>query len=175
MNAKRIAILTLALSLICGQTAIGSSWVKEPFSAYMKRAELVFVGTLVKKQNAHNPATNGWVHDLTFNVDKLIEGTPNIDKDTITFCLRGRIPHWSVTGGFNHVEIGDTLLLLLQQNESIAKWMPRYKGLAAAGPGTFTVLLAKAKKVNSKTEYTVYMWNIDVEESEEGYIKKKII
>ena len=176
MSAKRFAILTLPLTLlfVCGNLAVGSSIVTEPFSAYMKRAELVFIGTLVKRQYVHNPVTNGYVTDLTFNVDKLIEGIPNIDKDTVTFCIPGGKNHWNTMGQeFVTLEIGDSLLMLMRENTSIATWMPRYKGLYPVS-STYSGLIAEAKKVNNKIEYTVYMWSIDKDESKEGFIKKPV-
>ena len=51
MNAKRFVTLTLLLilSTVCVRFTMGSSVIVEPFSTHIKRAELIFIGTLVEK------------------------------------------------------------------------------------------------------------------------------
>ncbi len=172
MNAKRFAPLTLlsTLLLVCSQFAMGSSSVMEPFSVEMKRAELIFIGTLVDKQYAHNEVTNGFVTDFTLNVEKLIEGEPNIDDDTVIFCIPGgegvdprngkRRRHWSSMGAeFAHLEIGERLILFLQYNTYIAKWMPRRDGLYPVHSWT-----VKKKKIDGRDEYLVHFWSNSINE-----------
>lgn len=169
MNAKRFVTLLLLPSLlfVCVMFAMGGN-IMEPFSTHMKRAELVFIGTLVDRQYVYNEVTNGFVTDLTFDVDHLIEGSPNVDKDTVVFCIPGgeginpetgdHVHHWSSMGqGFAKLEVGDNVLMLLKYNTHIAKWMPRHEGLypVSEGHGCWFV---KSKKVNEKTEYTVFIW-----------------
>lgn len=172
MNTKCFVklILILTLPIVLGKFAMGSSTMREPFSTHMKRAELIFIGTLVDKQYAKNEASIGFVTDLTFKVDKLIEGTPNIDKDTVIFCIPGgegtdpktgkHLNHWSSMGQeFAHLEVGDNVILFMQYNTHIAKWMPRRGGLYPVHSWT-----VKTKKVDGKEEYFVYFWSNSVED-----------
>ena len=157
MNAKRFVTLTLLLilSTVCVRFTMGSSVIVEPFSAHIKRAELIFIGTLVDKHIfLSNVASGSFETDLTFHVDKRIEGTPNIDKDTVKFSLpTGHRNRNSMAQGLRNLEVGDTLMMLMRFNPYIA---PRYKGLYTASIGSYWFV--KTKKVNKKTEYTVYIW-----------------
>lgn len=149
--------LALALLLSCSRLAVGLS-VREPFSAHMKRAELIFIGTVTKKEYVRITETGRVETDLTFDVKQLIMGTPNIDKDTVKFSAPGGLNHWSSMGqGLRRLEVGDTVMMLLMYNWHIAQWMRRYEGLyvVSGGHGCWFV---KSKKVDNKTEYTVYIW-----------------
>lgn len=175
MNIKRFVtpILILASLSICVKFALGSTTVGEPFSTNMKRAELIFIGTLVDKQYAPNDVSIGFVTDLTFNVNKLIEGTPNIDNDTVIFCIPGgqgidpttgqTVEHWSSMGDhFAHLEVGDQVILFMETNEHIAKWMPRRGGLyPVSDDHCWTV---KKKKVDGNDTYLVYFRSNSIEE-----------
>ena len=163
MNARCLVALTILL-LVFGQSALGST-LMEPFSMQMKRAEMIFIGTLVEKQYAANEVSIGCVTDFTFDVDKLIEGEPNIDKDTVIFCIPGGECNDSVTGEpiihdntmgdeYAHLEVGEQLILLMQYNKHIAKWMPRRDGFYPV-----QIWHVKKKKVDGKEELLVYFWS----------------
>ena len=167
MNAKHFTSLTLvsAILLTYSQFAMGSGSVKEPFSTEMKRVELIFIGTIIGKQYAHNEVTNGFVTDFTFNVDKLIEGEPNINDNTVIFCIPGgegvdpqtgkRRKHWNSMGEeFSHLEIGERLILFLQYSEHIAQWTPRRDGLYPVHSWT-----VNKKKIDGRDEFIVYFWS----------------
>lgn len=169
MNAKRFAPLTLLLTLICGDIAIGIS-VPEPLSVHMTRTEMIVIGTMTDREYAHNPATNGFITHLTFNVHKTIEGEPNIDADTLIFCIPGgegvnpkdgkRYIHHNTMGqAYAHFEIGDTLILFMHYNEHIARWMPQRNGLYPVQAWT-----VEKKKVDGREEYTVYPYSNSIDD-----------
>ncbi|MCZ6681412.1 MAG: hypothetical protein O7E52_29710 [Candidatus Poribacteria bacterium] len=165
---KQIVLAVSLVLLVFGGFSIGAE-IRNPFSVHMKRAELIFIGTLVNRQYVPDEASPGnFFTDLTFHVDGLIEGTPNIDEKTVTFSIpggEGIVPstgkygrHWSSMGQtFAKLEKGDNVLMLLRENPAIATWMPRYNGLypISESHGCWFV---KAKKENEKVEYTVFMW-----------------
>ena len=170
MKVKCFVTLTLLfiLPLVYTMFAIGGGIIQEPFSTYMKRAELIFIGTLTNKQHFHNEATNGSVTDLTFDVDKLVEGKPNIDKDTVTFCIPGGegihpatgeyVEHWSSMGQEHaHLEVGDQVIMFLESNSHIAKWMPRHGGLHPLS-GSHGCWFVKTRKIDDKLEHIIYLW-----------------
>ncbi len=171
MNAKHCVTLTLLLTLICGKFAIGSMIAREPFSIHMKRTEIILIGTLTNKQYAHNEVTNGFITHFTFDVKKTIEGEPNIDEDTLIFCIPGgegvdpetgeEIAHWSSMGAqYAHLEVGETLILFLEYNKHIAKWMPQRNGLYPVHCWTI-----KKKKVEERREeYFVYFYSNAIDE-----------
>ena len=163
MNARCLVTL-ITLLLIFGQLALSSS-LMEPLSTQMKRAEMIFIGTLVSKQYAANEASIGCITDFTVDVDKLIEGEPNIDENTVIFCIPGGECNDSVTGEpiihdntmgaeYAHLEVGEQLILFMQYNEHIAKWMPHREGFYPVH-----IWHVKKEKVDGKEEYLVYFWS----------------
>lgn len=160
MNAKRFITLTLILTLLlCVKFAMGASYIVEPFSAHMKRAELIFIGTLVEKEIIHEGAT-GLHTDLTFRVDELIEGVPNIDNDTVKFRVPGRVDRSGASSPgqtYRNLEVGETLMMLMHVNEHRAV---RYGWLYPISPNHGSWFVTP-KKVNDETEYTVYIWATD--------------
>ena len=91
---KPIVVILSFLLVVWGWSAIGALIILEPFSTRMKRAELIFIGTLIDKEIIRE-GTTALHTDLTFQVDKLIEGTPNIDNDTVKFRVPGRVDPYS--------------------------------------------------------------------------------
>lgn len=169
MNAQRFVTLTLifTLPLVWVTLAIGGGVIQEPFSVYMKRAELIFIGTLTDKQHFHNEVTNGFVTDLTFDIDKLILGNPK-NKDTITFCIPGgegihpktgeHVEHRTSMGQEHaHLEVGDQVIMFLEFNSHIAKWMPRHGGLHPLS-GNHGCWFIKTREIGDKLEYIIYPW-----------------
>ena len=84
--------------------------------------------------------TRGLLTDLTFRVDKLIKGEPNIDADTVAFCFPGGIARDAETGKlithgntmgdpYTHLEMDGTFIVMLRYNAAIATWMPKRDGL----------------------------------------------
>ena len=127
-----VVLLAVVCMLIC-HSAIEAMEIYQPFSKHMKKAELVFIGTLTGTEYGTN-GSRGLLTDLTFRVDKLIKGEPNIDEDTVKFCIPGGIARDAETGelithqntlgdAFAHLEVGSTFILMLRYNAAIATWM----------------------------------------------------
>ena len=161
-----VVLLAVVCMLIC-HSAMAASEIFQPFSKHMKRAELVFIGTLTGTEYGTN-GTRGFLTDLTFRVDRLIKGEPNIDEDTVKFCIPGgigldpvsgeEIRHWSTMGeAFANLEVDSTFILMLRENEAIASWMPRRNGLYPVSP-SHGVWSVTTKKVNGVPDYYVHMW-----------------
>ena len=149
---KPIVVILSFLLVVWGWSAIGALIILEPFSTRMKRAELIFIGTLIDKEIIRE-GTTALHTDLTFQVDKLIEGTPNIDNDTVKFRVPGRVDQSRSSSpgqAYRNWEVGDTLMMLMNVDEHRAI---RY-GWFYPISGWFV----KSKKVNKETEYTVYIW-----------------
>ena len=150
---KRIVLIISLLLLVCGRFA-GSMYAREPFSAHMKKAELIFIGTVVDKEIIRE-GTTALHTDLTFHVDKLIEGTPNIDDDTVKFRVPGQV-HPSNSRGqiYRELEVGDTLMMLMNANKHFAIRYGWFYPISASHGCWFV----KSKEVDTETEYTVYLW-----------------
>ena len=158
-------LLAVVCMLICHSAMAGE--VYQPFSKHMQKAELVFIGTLTGREYDTN-GDYGLLTDLTFRVDKLIKGEPNIDEDTVKFCIPGGIVRDAETGEllthrstmgdpFVGLEMDSTFILMLRENEAIASWMPRRNGLFPISPshGVWSVTTKKVKRV---PDYYVHMW-----------------
>lgn len=161
-----VVLLTVAFMLLC-HSAIEAMEIYEPFSKHMKKAELVFIGTLTGTEYGTN-GNRGLLTDLTFRVDKLIKGEPNIDADTVKFCIPGGIARDAETGelithqntlgdAFVHLEVDSTFILILRYNAAIASWMPKRDGLFPISP-SHGVWSVTTKKVNGVPDYYVHMW-----------------
>ena len=150
-NKRRMVTLTLILtfSFVCVTGAMGALMIREPFSARVKKAELIFVGTVVEKDIIHE-GTTGLQTDLTFHVDKLIEGEPNIDAETVKFRVPGQFDE--LGRGYLELEVGDTLLMLMHVNKRVAI------GYGGLYPISNSCWFVKSKEVDAETEYTVYIW-----------------
>ena len=161
-----VVLLAVVCMLIC-HSAIEAMEIYQPFSKHMKKAELVFIGTLTGTEYGTN-GTRGLLTDLTFRVDKLIKGEPNIGDDTVKFCIPGGIAkdpktgelitHGSTMGAaFAGLEVDSTFILMLKENEAIASWMPKRNGLYPVSPshGVWSVTTRKVKGV---PDYYVHMW-----------------
>ena len=161
-----VVLLAVVCMLIC-HNAMAASESSQPFSKHMKKAELVFIGTLTGTEYGTN-GTRGLLTDLTFRVDKLIKGEPNINADTVTFCIPGGIAKDAKTGklirhestmgdAFANLEVDSTFILMLRENEAIASWMPKRDGLYPVSP-SHGVWSVTTKKVKGVPNYYVHMW-----------------
>ena len=161
-----VVLLAVVFMLLCHH-AIGAMEIYQPFSKHIKKAELVFIGTLTGTEYGTN-GNRGLLTDLTFRVDKLIKGEPNIDEDTVKFCIPGGIAKDAETGelikhsstmgdAFAGLEVGSTFILMLKQNEAIATWLPKRDGLFPISP-SHGVWSVTTKKVNGVPDYYVHMW-----------------
>ena len=161
-----VVLLAVVCMLIC-HSAMAASEIYQPFSKHMKKAELVFIGTLINTEYGTN-GTRGLLADLTFRVDKLIKGEPNIDEDTVAFCIPGGIAKDAKTGelirhgstmgdAFAGLEVDSTFILMLRENEAIASWMPKRDGLYPVSP-SHGVWSVTTKKVKGVPDYYVHMW-----------------
>ena len=161
-----VVLLAVVFMLLC-HSAIGAMEIYQPFSEHMKKAELVFIGTLTGRAYDTN-GSRGLLTDLTFRVDKLIKGEPNIDEDTVTFCIPGGIAWDAETGEqithestmadpFADLEEDSTFIVLLRYNAAIATWMPKRNGLfpISSSHGVWSVT---TKKVKGVPNYYVHMW-----------------
>ena len=161
-----VVLLAVVCMLIC-HSAMASAEIYQPFSKHIKKAELVFIGTLTGTEYGTN-GTRGLLTDLTFRVDKLIKGEPNIDEDTVAFCFPGGIARDAETGKlithentmgdpYTHLEMDGTFIVMLRYNAAIATWMPKRDGLFPISP-SHGVWSVTTKKVNGVPDYYVHMW-----------------
>ena len=180
---KRFAVsLMIVFSLYCIRFAF--SELSQPFSKHVEKAELILIGTLADKQFARNNVTNKYLTDLTFHVEEMIAGTPNIDENTLTFCIPGgkgvdpltgdKIDHWSSMGqSFSHLNVGDTVFLLLRYNPFIAEWMPRRNGLYPVS-NSHGCWFVRSKEVDGETEYRVHIWAGNSERLKDHFLGIKL-
>lgn len=167
MKTNILVTLALLLAVCMVSSAMAAMEIYQPFSEHMKKVELVFIGTLTGKASDTN-GSRGLLTDLTFRVDKLIKGEPNIDEDTVTFCIPGGIAWDAETGEqithestmadpFAGLEEDSTFIVLLRYNAAIASWMPKRNGLfpISLSHGVWSVT---TKKVKGVPNYYVHMW-----------------
>ena len=173
-----VVLLAVLFMWIC-HSAMAAGEAAQPFSEHMQKAELVFIGTLTGTEYGTN-GTRGFLTDLTFRVDKLIKGEPNIDADTVKFCIPGGIAKDAKTGelirhgstmgdAFAGLEVDSTFILMLRENEAIASWMPKRDGLfpISRSHGVWSVT---SKKTKSGTDYFVHMWTLGSERLKQHFL-----
>lgn len=162
---RYLIVVACLLSLLLGVGfAQGATYIRESFSTMMKRVELIFIGTVVEKEIIRE-GTTGLHTDLTLHVDQLIEGTPNIDNNTVKFRVPGQVDHSSPgtpEQTYRQLEVGDTLMMLMNVNKYVAI---RYGWLYPVSSW-----FVKSEKVEKETEYTVYIWANTKETLERHYL-----